>query len=133
MAQTDSKPDPVECNSCGSADVVVRPYEDVAKCGECGYRYLGVPRNKSHAKEWTGGEYEHAEVYRDSKEDGSTKLKSFDLYRNAVYFDDEPQYIDSFETKEEAREELVRRANFADLLYSDYEVREYVTVVESGD
>ena len=60
----------------------------------------------------------------------SKKYKTYDLYRNAVYFDDEPQYIDTFETEEEASKKLVRKAHFADLLYSDYEIRENVTVVE---
>jgi len=59
----------------------------------------------------------------------SEKLISYDLYRNAVYFDDEPSYLDSYETHEEARDALIKKAHFADLLYSDYEIREVVTVV----
>lgn len=56
----------------------------------------------------------------------SEKVKSYDLYRRAPGFDDEPVYIESYETRTEARTALVRRAHGADLMYDDYEIRENV-------
>jgi hypothetical protein len=48
--------------------------------------------------------------------------RKYELWREAVFFDDEPVYIDTFDTREEANEALVRRANFADLRYSEYDI-----------
>jgi len=55
----------VDCKSCGAKkSIESRPYEDLAACLNCGYKYLGLPRNPSLAKSWSGGEYENAELYR---------------------------------------------------------------------
>jgi len=47
----------------------------------------------------------------------------FKLYRNAAYFDDEPTHIDTYETRSEAKEALIRKAHNADLMYSDYKIK----------
>lgn len=60
------KKDPKKCNSCGSEDVRSYPMEDKAVCEDCGYVFLGLPRNKTYGREWTGDEFEDAEVYRDA-------------------------------------------------------------------
>ena len=55
----------VDCKSCGAEkSIEERPYEDLAVCRKCGYKYLGLPRNSSLESEWSGSEYENGELYR---------------------------------------------------------------------
>ena len=61
-----AKKDPDECAACGSEKVWPYPIEDLAICKNCGYRFLGLPRNESYARDWAGDEYENSEVYRDA-------------------------------------------------------------------
>ena len=54
-----------DCKSCGARKSIEdRPYEDLAVCLKCGYKYLGLPRNPSLARSWSVDEYENAELYR---------------------------------------------------------------------
>lgn len=55
-----------------------------------------------------------------------------ELWRKGVYPDEDPTYLDTFDSRDKAKEDLVRRAEFADLLYSDYEIREIAPDTERG-
>jgi hypothetical protein len=56
---------PDKCGSCGSTDVRAFPMEDMAICHGCGYKYLGIPRNRTHGRDWNADEYDNAELLRD--------------------------------------------------------------------
>lgn len=49
----------------------------------------------------------------------------YELWREAAGLDEpgDPVYIDTFDTMEDAKDAMARRAEAADLLHTDYEVR----------
>jgi len=59
------KKSPDKCDSCGSTDVRAFPMEDMVVCHDCGYKYLGIPRNRTYRREWNPDEYDNAELFRD--------------------------------------------------------------------
>jgi len=51
-------------------------------------------------------------------------MTKYELWRNAVYFDNEASHIETYETRADAKEALRTKAYHADLLHTDYEIRE---------
>lgn len=62
-------------------------------------------------------------------------MTEYEVWRDAVFYDDEPRHVATCETYEAARDEVERRVDEADadLMPLDYDIRERPASADSDD